>query len=137
MWIEGMGDVESLFWTESFCSAIDGDRASIRCFSTNGQLLYLRPDLEGCYTTSVDNIETGSLKVYPNPSSDILHFDINNEQPIERITIYDSVGNLVLTASKLLKENNLNVSILVSGFYIGIVHFRDNSLKTFKLVIEK
>ncbi len=137
MWIEGMGDIESLFWTESFCSAIDGDGASIRCFTTNGQLLYLRPDLEGCYTTSVDNLESGSLKVYPNPSYGILHFDINNEQPIERILMYDSVGKMVLTASKLLTEDDLDVSNLASGFYIGIIHFRDNSFRTFKIVVEK
>ncbi len=137
IWIEGMGDVKRLFWTESFCSTIDGDgtTTSIRCFSTNGQLLYLRPDLEGCYTTAVNDPEIGNVEVYPNPSSDILHFELNDDLPIERILIYSSVGKLALSTNTISTENNLDISELSSGFYIGVIYFRNKHLKVFKVVV--
>lgn len=90
-WIEGMGDVEQRFWTLSFCSANDGHGSytSIRCFSTDGQLLYLRPDLEGCYTTAIENIESESLHIFPNPNSGNLQFETIDEFRMKKIAIYD------------------------------------------------
>ena len=66
VWIEGIEDIGQLFYTESFCSlAGDGSTELIRCFSTNGQTIYIRPDLEGCYITSVDNLKQDLLKCTP------------------------------------------------------------------------
>lgn len=72
--------------------------------------------------------ETGSAKVYPNPTSDFLtvHVDEGN---LVKVEIYDPVGNLVLfiEISEDLKEYTINVSDLSDGtYYLKI--YNDNQI---------
>ncbi|MFD1063174.1 T9SS type A sorting domain-containing protein [Winogradskyella litorisediminis] len=53
------------------------------------------------------------VKLYPNPTSNILNIKTNNQQ-IKQIAIYDILGKQVLRAN----NSNINVSHLKSGIYI-------------------
>ena len=137
-WIEGIGETYALFYSEVVCSLWDGVPLYIRCFSTNGQLLYQRPDLSGCYTSAVADVEMGVIKIYPNPGSGILYFETENEAPIANVMIYNSLGVLALATSTLLPENNgIDISVLPPGFYTGLVHFGDGAIRAFKVAVGK
>lgn len=137
-WIEGMGDVERLFWTEVFCSlGEDGPPVLIRCFSTNGQLLYKRSDVDGCYTNSTNDLDWLSMKVYPNPASDVLYFELEDISLINSVNIFDATGHLMLSNQKFLSEGKIDVSHLPNGFYIGIAYFKNETQKSFKIIINR
>ncbi|MFN0035181.1 MAG: T9SS type A sorting domain-containing protein [Saprospiraceae bacterium] len=137
-WTEGIGETYALFYSESVCSLWDGIPLYIRCFSTNGQLLYKRPDISGCYTTSVGDVGLTTVHVFPNPGSDILHIEAENEESITTVVLYNSIGVLALTTSDLLPQSNgVDISTLPPGFYAGLVCFGDHTVKAFKFVVER
>jgi hypothetical protein len=138
MWIEGMGDLERLFWTEVFCSmGEDGPPVLIRCFSTNGQLLYKRPDVDGCYTSSSKYVDLSVIKVYPNPASDVLFFDIEDIALLNSVNVFNAVGHLVLRNQLFLSEGKIDVSHLPNGFYTGIAYLKNETQKSFKIIINR
>lgn len=58
-----------------------------------------------------------AVSVYPNPASDVLHFDIKNESTIEKAVLFDISGRAVRTYNEI-SNNVLSVSDLQSGAYI-------------------
>jgi hypothetical protein len=121
-----------------FCSLWDGIPVNIRCFNTNGQLIYLRPDLSGCYTSNVKDVELTVARVYPNPGSDFLFLETANETPITSLLIYNSFGKQELSINHPLPQNSgIDVSLLQPGFYTGQVHFADQKTGIFKVVIQR
>jgi len=137
-WIEGIGETFALFNSETVCSLWDGVLLYVRCFSTNGQLLYQRPDVSGCYTSAVTDVELGAIRVYPNPASGILYVESENEAQITNVMIYNGLGVLALATSTLLPENNgIDISVLLPGFYSGLVHLGDGAIRAFKVAVGK
>lgn len=57
-----------------------------------------------------------SLKMYPNPSKDVLN--ISSEFTIETISIYNTLGQLVSTQKAGNNSETINVSSLPNGVYI-------------------
>ena len=76
----------------------------------------------GCQLTSVPKIESSiaQLKIYPNPATEEVHFDITpnlqNHRKYE-LKLYDMVGELVLTQTLHPYENTISVSHLKAGIY--------------------
>lgn len=58
-----------------------------------------------------------AVSVYPNPVSDVLHFDIKNESTIEKAVLFDISGRAVREYNDI-SNNVLSVSDLQSGTYI-------------------
>ncbi|MBE37756.1 MAG: zinc metalloprotease [Flavobacteriales bacterium] len=65
-----------------------------------------------CSIKLIDYVEDKSVNLYPNPFSDILTIDIQNEN----ILMYDIYGRNVLN-QYIENDNNLNLSYLPSGNY--------------------
>lgn len=59
------------------------------------------------------DMQKEDLKLYPNPTSNILIIDSNNQQ-IETIEIYDMLGKQILKTN----QSDINVSNLKSGIYL-------------------
>lgn len=73
----------------------------------------------------VDNENEVSLfSVYPNPTSDFLHFEIDSE--IDSVEVFDVSGNLIFKENSL-EANSLSVSSLSSGLYFVKVKSLDKS----------
>lgn len=60
--------------------------------------------------------KNSSLKIYPNPVSDILN--INSDSKIKSVKIYDLSGKNVLTEIVDTNKSAINVSSLTSGTYV-------------------
>jgi hypothetical protein len=74
--------------------------------------LYLHKNTVLSTTDFVKN----SLKMYPNPSRDILN--ISSEETIEDISIYNTLGQVVFTQIGGNNKEAINVSSLPNGVYI-------------------
>ena len=77
------------------------------------------------FVTSGTN-ETGMdmLKLYPNPVSDVLHFDCNPEG-VEQVQILDNLGRQLNGYSNSF-TNSMNVSSLVPGVYTLRIKYNGN-----------
>ena len=79
-------------------------------------------------TLSVDDIDLNvEIKLYPNPASDNIYFEISNAK-IQSISIYDINGRLIKTSDNI----SINVSELSSGIYFAKVE--GERMKTFKVL---
>lgn len=136
-WIEGIGDVEKLFWTKTFCSTTDDGHNlnTIRCFLTDEQALYSRTDLVDCYISSTENIDFEPVSVFPNPGSEILFFDIYNLQSVNYVTLFNSLGVLALSSDGLSAGNGLDISNIPAGLYYGFISFANNEFRSFKIIV--
>jgi Secretion system C-terminal sorting domain len=81
----------------------------------------------GMNTSSVNKI-----KVYPNPVSDVLTFDIKNNLEHANISIYNTLGQMLQQST--LHNNELIVTGLPEGVYQfvlskGTQHFRGTFIK--------
>jgi hypothetical protein len=63
-----------------------------------------------------DNFVKSSFKMYPNPSNGILN--IASEVSIDNITIYNTLGQLVVKQTISSNQESINVSALPNGVYI-------------------
>ncbi len=69
-----------------------------------------------------------SMNFYPNPAKDFINFTLNNESDI---TLYNAIGQKILTKKINSREFVLNVSSLSNGTYI-ILFNENGNLKTAK-----
>ncbi|HAD12771.1 MAG TPA: hypothetical protein DCF33_10075 [Saprospirales bacterium] len=132
LWVEGIGEIEGFLYTESYCALWDGALLSLRCFSTNGQLLYIRPGLSSCYASSTNNLTTRSVKVYPNPASDFLTLELEQHEPVQHLMLYNALGDLMLATGKC-EHNRVELPALAPGLYIGSARFHDGSEGWFRV----
>jgi glutamine amidotransferase-like uncharacterized protein len=73
------------------------------------------------------------IQIYPNPTNKILNIAINSGHKIEKVAIYNQIGQNVLV--KKPKNNTINLSCLQKGIYI--IEVITNSIKIReKLIIE-
>ena len=65
--------------------------------------------------SGTDDFKMNQFKIYPNPVSDIIHFNSNAEL-IEQVQVIDNIGRVLLSDSKITK-NSLNIGNLIPGIY--------------------
>lgn len=66
---------------------------------------------------STKDFTKDAVSVYPNPVSDVLHFDVKNESTIEKAVLFNISGRTVREYNEI-SNNALSVSDLQSGTYI-------------------
>ncbi|MCD9855990.1 T9SS type A sorting domain-containing protein [Epilithonimonas sp. JDS] len=78
---------------------------------------------------SVENANGTKISIYPNPATDIININTRDSE-IKNITIYDMIGNQVMSSRALTK---INVKGLLKGNYILKVE-TDKGIKSFKFI---
>ncbi|MGB0367921.1 MAG: T9SS type A sorting domain-containing protein [Flavobacteriales bacterium] len=79
-------------------------------------------------SSGIADVERNSIKLFPNPATDVLNF---NSEETATIEIIDAIGRVVLNGTGVKGQNRLDVSKLPSGSYtlrtvgetIGTAHF--------------
>ena len=79
--------------------------------------------------TGIDNPESVELKMYPNPSSEEVNFDVDGK--IEEVSIYDVTGTHVVTAA----STPVDVTTLPIGLYLVKVK-TDRGMALKRLVVK-
>lgn len=86
-------------------------------------------------TLSNDNFisdsENNKIQIYPNPTKNIIH--IKNNSEIEKITIFDYLGEKVLTQTQ--NNNEINVENLSKGIYL--IEIYSENEKVYKKFIKE
>ena len=78
-----------------------------------------------------DEFEINKLKVYPNPTVDILN--ISYTEPISRITVFNMIGQQVFSVESNTNEVQIDMSRYASGTYLIKVSI-DDVTKTVKVI---
>lgn len=79
------------------------------------------------------NFETSSVKMYPNPVNNILNIEANSA--IQKVTVYNLLGQEVMTASPKTNATTLQTSSLQKGVYMVTTEI-DGKISTSKVVKE-
>jgi len=89
-------------------------------------------DVENCvYVLAISSYSGDSkIKMYPNPVSDILYF--NTDQEINKVILFDMLGRKIIEQKSV---KNISVSDLQKGSYI-LKLFSDKGVHTEKVVVE-
>jgi Arylsulfotransferase (ASST)/Secretion system C-terminal sorting domain len=90
---------------------------------TPGNPIELNPDLSNCtLLTTIENT-LSEIKLYPNPTLDILNIQTTNN--IDKIEIYTILGELV---TKKEYSKNINLNNLSNGLYIVKIHSNNSTI---------
>ena len=74
-------------------------------------------------TSAIENTQNEQVKIFPNPSQDELFFEEKGNNEIDRIKIYNSLGQVV--KSEKIKSNQINISEFLKGTYF--IQFLDKN----------
>ena len=119
-WSEGLQN-RNMYTIDIF-----GDYVWSACCCGFGLFKRLLPEISSIEYLSSKN----KLQIYPNPTSDVIN--INSEQSIQSILIYNQIGSLVLAVNDT--KGQINVSQLISGIYICMIK-TEEGLYTQRLII--
>lgn len=109
-------------------SGLEIPDATLRTFVPSQEGKYkVRVSLYGCeaesvcynYTglTSIESLESSEIKVYPNPSSDIIYIEYNSNELIQA-NVYDLMGRLIETQQLNTTNQQIDISNYAEGDYI-------------------
>lgn len=116
VWIEGVGDMISLFGT--FCPMFEsGD--DLLCYEDPATFFYgLNNNSGRCTYFIVGNSENrkANVQLYPNPTHKVLHIKNGDNENINEIIIYDQMGNKVISQTQ--SNGSIDVLNLDAGMYI-------------------
>lgn len=73
---------------------------------------------------SIDEVFKNKFRIYPNPSSDIIH--IKTDELIDRVEVYNTIGQRV--SQSFGNTKSIDVSSFTSGVYILKIYSGDRSL---------
>ncbi len=83
----------------------------------------------GYENLSVVDLDSSKITVYPNPSSDVIHF--KGTPKVSEIWIYSMNGSLVV--SQQVKDQEINISALPKGMYILKMKNSQGQLSSIKI----
>jgi len=82
-------------------------------------------------TLGIKNHTMVSLKYFPNPVSDVL--TLSNDNEISEVTVYNFMGQKVMTQSPNSQQTSINLSGLLPSAYL-IVVFSEGIKAAFKVI---
>jgi hypothetical protein len=98
--------------------------------NSNGVADYLDPsNILGTDVNSLDN----SIKLYPNPTSDVLHIATTSNEIISNVSIYSISGALIKDLKSVDTIESISVSDLQSGLYFVKIQVNEE-VKNFKFI---
>lgn len=100
--------------------------------SGDTEVFYDNISLKASATASVNDVFASSLKIYPNPATQVVN--ISTAEEINKIDVFSLQGKKVISVNKL-NNNSLDVSSLSSGIYLMKLA-SGNSIASKKLIIK-
>lgn len=129
----GMRDVNEWI-AEKYSIDLDGYRIyTVEDLSDNGQYLLcsirkgsefgacvIDLNAEGTGISLGETAADNSVRIYPNPVSDMIHIDLNSAENV-KISLYGLTGNVVKTAAESGTTATMNVTDVPEGMYVLVV----------------
>lgn len=98
------------------------------CIGVNELILKTEKNL------AVETPEILAISIYPNPASDVINFNVRENQ--YTISIYNQLGNLVKSVESKSEEYKLDVSDLPTGIYFTKIKTINKEFATKKIIIK-
>ncbi|MFK7774376.1 MAG: T9SS type A sorting domain-containing protein [Saprospiraceae bacterium] len=131
-WIDGIGGIYHVFTSLENLCAFDA-RVNLHCFSNNGISLFGLVDGDNCFIiNSTNEIAESVIKIFPNPTQDILNLEYDETIKIEHLKFYDFQGQLIRS---LQVENHFS-QISISEFPEGVYYLKIETAKS-KFIFKK
>ncbi len=87
-----------------------------------------QPDI---HVVSVSNFQDIEISVYPNPTSDLIN--INSEEQLN-IRVFDAAGREVMSTTTNNTSNQIDLSDLSRGAYTFVFESNESIVKTVKII---
>ena len=81
------------------------------------------------------NLSENNLHIYPNPTQDILHIEAENGEAIQRIEVYNTIGELVHIADYQTIEILLSTAAFPNGIYFLRVEYSNKKVSATKFIV--
>lgn len=100
-----------------------------------GVYLVTITDVNGCtqtssytvsFTVGIDEVDAGSLSVYPNPARDVVTIELSTEQSVDRFVLIDPAGRIVLEQAPESNKFDVDVRPYAEGVYLINLQVGDN-----------
>ena len=105
----------------------------LRCFSNNGNFLYGSADSNNCFIpTSINELEQTNIKIFPNPTQDILNLEYDETLEIEQLKIFDFQGQMIRS---LQVENDFS-QISIADFPKGVYYLKIETARS-EFIVKK
>ena len=131
-WIEGIGSNRGIL--ESGTANFSGGWRWFLCMSENGELIYMNPNYESCYLiTEINEVNKPKLKIFPNPTKNILTIENIKSMEIESISLSNINGQIIKQFGT--DKNQIDLSEISSGFYLLKISYKNGEF-TDKVIIE-
>jgi len=117
--IEGVGPIYSPLGFLGGNYGFEPHLGVVLCIHRDDTLYYMTSELLGCYQygSKVDEIESSVIKIYPNPATDIIHFEIDNNRMGGKLVILNGIGMVIFQEKIETNPLEFNVSTLPAGVY--------------------
>lgn len=80
------------------------------------------------FYNTIKNQNNSSLKISPNPVSDILNIQVSPNNVIESYELYSASGQQLLSEQHLsISKKNISVSVLPTGMYVILFYFKSGN----------
>lgn len=134
VWIEGVGSIRGFLYPYT---NPPGTNKTLTCVLDKDELIYQNPNFNLCYYNTLTNISRdlnsiSIVKVYPNPSKNVLKFVIKEgilNQPLN-LTIFNCNGCLIYTETLSKKELLIDISNFEEGIYFYSLISNDSKINT-------
>lgn len=93
-----------------------------------GDPIESNPDLSACENLGIDEYSLSDLKIYPNPTNNIVNVQYNF--PIDKIEIFNTLGSLVKV---VYNSNTVDLNAIRTGIYFISIH-SNNNLTTKRII---
>lgn len=87
-------------------------------------------------TSVIEDIYTGSIKIFPNPAEDVLNY-ISSGQIPKSVAIFDILGNRIISDGEMNANGLINVSKLAQGVYNAVFRFADGTSESHGFIISR
>lgn len=114
-YVEGIGDINSGLFSLFIMFFENGE--FLNCFEDN-QVSFSNNDNGGCITTSLNElVDENNLKIYPNPATNQLFFELDYQAQI-KVSMYNISGKEVYSSFINKTKSIIDVSSFKSGLYL-------------------
>jgi hypothetical protein len=134
--IRGMGDTRG-FFEITFEQPGNGDKRALLCFYIDDILIYSNPNFNYCNTSSINIVtdNNNKIKVYPNPSNNIVTIEFLENIKIDTFKIFDIKGSLI-RIYETKGKSKIEVENLEKGIYMYFAIIKNNQNLSGKIIIK-
>ena len=134
--IRGIGDTRG-FFISTFDLPTNGNKYALLCFYIDDILVYSNPNFSYCNTSSINVVTNNDskIKVYPNPSNNIVTVEFLESLNVGTFKVFDTKGSLI-KIYEVKGKSTIEIKNLSKGTYVYSANLKNNQKLSGKIIIK-